>query len=149
MQQNTQATIEALLNELAARDAAVAESTLRTDTMTMRLHEAHAECAAAAAALARIQYSAVPRRSTETAAVHPAPPHEVPIDGEAGLAEAMAALHAAQAEAAERDAVLVRARGEAAHQHSAAAAARDEIETLRKQLADCRQAPASAGQGRP
>jgi hypothetical protein len=149
MQQNTQATVEALRNELAARDAAVAESTIRTDTMTMRLHEAHAECAAAAAALARIQYSAVPRSSTETAAMRPARPNEVPIDGEAGLGEAMTALHAAQAEAAERDAVLVRARGEAAEQRSAAAAARDEIEILRRQLADCRQAPAGAGHDRP
>jgi hypothetical protein len=140
------AAVEALRNELAARDAAAAESAIRTDTMMMRLHEAHAECAAAAAALARIQYSAAPRSLTEIAAMHPAPSHEAPIEGEAALDEATAALHAAQAETAERDAALVRARAEAAEQRTAAAAARDEIERLRKQLADCRQALGGAEQ---
>jgi trimeric autotransporter adhesin len=137
------AEVEALRNELAARDAAIAESAICTDTMMMRLHEAHAECAAAAAALARIQYSAASRSPTEIAAKHPTPSHEARIVGEAALGDATAALHTAQAETAERDAALVRARAEVTEQRSAA---RDEIETLRKQLADCRQALARVGQ---
>jgi hypothetical protein len=139
------AEVEALRNELAARDAAVADAAIRADTMMMRLHEAHAERAAADAALARM-YSAAPQSLAEIAAMHPVPSREAAFEGAAGLGEAMAVLHTAQAEAAERDAGLVRARAEAAEQRAAASAARDEIETLRQQLADCRQALAGAGQ---
>jgi hypothetical protein len=138
--------IEALRNELAARDATVANAAIRADTMMMRLHEAQAECAAAEAALARIQHSAAPHSPAEIAVMHPVPVRAAPIDGEAGLGGAVAALHTAQAETAERDAALVRATAEAAEQRAVATAARDEIRTLRKQLADCRQALAGVGQ---
>src|SRR5438876_5382663 len=107
------AEVEALRNELAARDAAVAESASRADTMMMRLHEAHAEGAAADAALARMQYSAAPQTLAEIAAMHPVPSPEAQIEGDPALAGAVAALYTAQAETAERDAALVRARAEA------------------------------------
>jgi hypothetical protein len=139
-----QVDTEALLNMLAARDEAVAEALLRVDQMMMHLHEAHAERAAAEAAMVRLEFSAAAARLRAAGKFGPATLAEALNESEAALVRTTTALHSAQAEAAKHEAAVVQATAEATEQRGSAEAARRERDRLRLQLAECRAALAHA-----